>query len=229
MGTNFSMWKKQREALSEHFNLLFYDTRGHGKSKVTQGDYSADLLGNDVLALTEFLGINEFHFCGISMGGLIGQWLALNAIGRLKKLVISNTAAKIGTEAGWNSRIKIVTENGLSSILEATAERWFTEIFNENHKDEVDEILKNFAETPLQGYVSNCAMVRDADFRDDLNKIDTPTLIISGKHDLVTTIDDGHFLQENIKNSEHQILETCHLSNFEQPTEFNQALIQFLK
>ena len=138
LGTNFSMWEKQREEISEHFNLLFYDTRGHGKSEVTAGDYSADLLGNDILQLTEFLGIKEFYFCGISMGGLTGQWLALNAEGRIKKLIASNTAARIGTAQGWNSRIKNVSENGLSSILEATAERWFTESFNTNHKNEVD-------------------------------------------------------------------------------------------
>lgn len=228
LGTNFSMWKKQHEEISKHFNILFYDTRGHGKSEVTEGDYSAELLGNDILQLTEFLGIHYFYFCGISMGGLIGQWLALNGEGRIKKLIISNTAAKIGTGEGWNSRIKSVSENGLSSILEATAERWFTESFNKNHKNEVDGILKNFAETPLRGYISNCAMVRDADFRNDLFKISIPTLIISGKYDEVTTVEDGVFLQTNIKNAEHVILETCHLSNFEKPTELNSAVIQFL-
>lgn len=228
LGTNFSMWEKQREEISKYFNILLYDTRGHGQSEVTKGDYSAELLGNDLLQLTESLGINEFYFCGISMGGLIGQWLALNSNGRLKKLMISNTAAKIGTAEGWNSRIKSVSGNGLSSILDATAERWFTDSFNKNHKNEVDGILENFSETPLQGYISNCAMVRDADFRNDLDKINIPTLIISGKYDEVTTVEDGNFLQKNIRNAEHIILETCHLSNFEKPTEFNSAIIQFL-
>ena len=228
LGTNFSMWEKQREEISKYFNIMFYDTRGHGKSEVTEGDYSAELLGNDILQLTEFLGIKEFYFCGISMGGLIGQWLALNADGRLKKLIISNTAAKIGTAEGWNSRIKSVSENGLSSILGATAERWFTESFNKNHKNEVDGILKNFAETPLQGYISNCAMVRDADFRNELYRTNIPTLIISGKYDEVTTVEDGNFLQKNIRNAEHIVLETCHLSNFERPTEFNSVVVQFL-
>ena len=142
--------------------------------------------------------------------------------------MISNTAAKIGTAEGWNSRIKSVSGNGLSSILDATAERWFTDSFNKNHKNEVDGILENFSETPLQGYISNCAMVRDADFRNDLDKINIPTLIISGKYDEVTTVEDGNFLQKNIRNAEHIILETCHLSNFEKPTEFNSAIIQFL-
>lgn len=228
LGTNLSMWKKQREDFSQHFNLLFMDTRGHGESEVFDGEYSAELLGNDVLQLTQLLGIHEFHFCGISMGGLIGQWLTINS-GRVKKAVIANTAAKIGTTEGWNHRIQTVSQNGLSSILDATAQRWFTPDFNRTNSMEVAEILKNFAQTSPSGYIANCAMVRDADFTNNLSNIDIPVLIISGKYDDVTNVEDGNFLQQNIKNSKHQILEASHLSNFEQPKAFNEAVLAFLK
>lgn len=155
-------------------------------------------------------------------------WLALNSNGRAKRIVLANTAARIGTREGWNSRIETVLENGLSSILPATAERWFTAGFNENHPLKVQNILNDFAQTPLEVYVANCAMVRDADFTKDLHAIQTPVFIISGKYDQVTTPEHGNSLQKQISGSEHIVLEACHLSNFEKPTEFNHALIQFL-
>lgn len=229
LGTNFSMWNPQIEALSQEYNLLFQDTRGHGQSNVTSGEYSAELLGKDVLALLDFLNIEKFAFCGLSMGGLIGQWLGIHAKGRIEKLIICNTAAKIGTQKGWNQRIATVSENGLVNIVPATAERWFTEKFRASSYDQIQPILDVFAKTDVAGYCSNCAMVRDADFRTQLHEIEAPTLVICGTEDTVTTVEDGKFMQEQIPNAQLKAFYAAHLSNVEAATEFNQALLDFLK
>lgn len=229
LGITFSMWAKQEGEISKYFNILFYDTRGHGESETTEGDYSAELLGNDVLELTKNLGIENFHFCGLSMGSLIGQWLALNGGNRVQKVILCNTAAKIGTEQGWNERIQLVNEKGLESVAESTPEKWFSDDFIQNKKDEVDEIITQFKKNSTKGYTSNCAMVRDADFRENLQNIDKPILIISGSQDPVTTVADGNEMQKQIKNSEHIILNAKHLSAFERPIEFNEAILKFLK
>ena len=228
LGTNFSMWVKQKKEISKHFNILFSDTRGHGESETTDGDYSAELLGNDVLQLTKELGIQTFYFCGLSMGGLIGQWLALNAGDRVKKLIISNTSPKIGHAETWNDRIKLVNKQGLEPVAAATPEKWFTDDFIKNEEEQVQQIMEKFKNNSPKGYAANCAMVRDADFRDELKNINIPVLIISGDQDPVTTVEDGNKMQKQIAGSEHVILNAKHLSAFEKPTEFNDAIIQFL-
>lgn len=229
LGTNYSMWTKQEAEVSKYFNILFYDTRGHGESETTEGAYSAELLGKDVLALTKSLNIEKFHFCGLSMGSLIGQWLALNGGDRVQKIILCNTAAKIGTEESWNERIELVLEKGLETVAEATPAKWFSDGFIKDNKDDVDQILAAFKKNSPEGYASNCAMVRDADFRDGLEAISKPVLIISASLDPVTTVADGNEIQMKIQNSEHIILNAKHLSAFEKPAEFNEALLKFLQ
>lgn len=228
LGTNFTMWNKQIEALSNQFNILLSDTRGHGETEVTEGEYSAELLGNDILELTQNLGIESFHFCGLSMGGLIGQWLALQGGERVRKVVLCNTAARIGTEETWNDRITLVKEQGLESVAAGTPAKWFSDDFIEKEKDQVEEIISNFKKNSPEGYAANCAMVRDADFRDQLKKISKPVLIIAGTLDPVTTVEDGKWMRNEIKNAELVTIDARHLSAFEKPDEFNQALIEFL-
>lgn len=228
LGTHFTMWDKQINALSEYFNILLSDTRGHGKTEVTAGEYTAELLGNDVLELTENLGIESFHVCGLSMGGLVAQWLAINGGERVKKAVLCNTAAKIGSEDGWNDRINLVKKEGLEPVAEGTPSKWFTDDFIENEKGQVEEIITKFKQNSPEGYAANCAMVRDADFRNELKNIQKPILIIAGSQDPVTTVDDAKWMQNEIKNSELVTIDAKHLSAFEKPTEFNKELIQFL-
>lgn len=228
LGTQFSMWAGQEEALSAHFNLLFYDTRGHGHSEATSGDYSAELLGNDILQLTIKLGIDKFHFCGLSMGGLIGQWLAINGGSKVEKVILCNTSPKIGDEKSWNDRIDLVGREGLKPVADGTAIKWFTDDFIQTEKEEVSEILSRFMDNSPAGYQSNCAMVRDTDFRENLKEIDQPVLIVAGSGDPVTTADDARNMHSQIKNSQLVILNARHLSAFERPKEFNEAVLRFL-
>lgn len=128
------MWDEQVAAFSEHFRVLRFDTRGHGQSLVTEGPYSIEQLGRDVLAMLDQLNLDKVHFCGLSMGGLIGQWLGINAGERLHKLVVCNTAAKIGDPSGWNPRIETVLRDGKAAMValrDASIARWFTPDFAE--------------------------------------------------------------------------------------------------
>lgn len=229
LGTDLTMWDKQVELLGQQFNILRYDTRGHGKSVVTEGEYSIEMLGKDVLHLLDHLKIEKVNFCGLSIGGLTGQWLGIHAPHRLNKLILSNTAAKIGNTEGWNTRIETVQKNGLNSIVSGTQERWFTPEFVSENKETVDAVLDSFVKTPLAGYTSCCAAVRDADFTAEISKISVPTLIICGTEDAVTTVKDGEFFTSKIPNATLVTLRAAHISNIEQAADFTKQLIEFIK
>ncbi|MDF0709224.1 3-oxoadipate enol-lactonase [Flagellimonas okinawensis] len=229
LGCNLSMWSEQIAYLKNHVNLLTYDTRGHGKSEVTPGEYTTELLGKDVLALADRLHIEKFSFCGLSMGGLIGQWLGIHAGNRLNRLILANTAAKIGTETGWNDRIAFVKKNGMDSLAEGSKERWFTNEFRSSHPDIVQDLANQIIHIDVNGYMGNCAAVRDADFREDLNQIVSKTLIISGNKDEVTTVEHGKFLEKGIPNATHVQVRAAHLSNVEKAQEFSEQVLQFIQ
>ncbi|MBB3104630.1 3-oxoadipate enol-lactonase [Azomonas macrocytogenes] len=232
LGTNLSMWDVQIPAFSEHLRVLRYDTRGHGGSLVTPGAYSIDQLGRDVLAMLDALKIQTFNFCGLSMGGLIGQWLGINAGERLDKLVLCNTGAKIGTDEIWNERIDSVQAGGghaMRNLRDASIGRWFTPAFAEAKPEDAGAIADMIAATSPQGYAANCAAVRDADFREQIGTITAPTLIVCGSHDPVTTLEHGRFMQERIPGAQLIELETAHLSNVEARDDFTHPVLAFLR
>ena len=225
LGTDLSMWDKVVHILRNHLNILRYDTRSHGQSTSSSDFLTIAELGQDVISLLDQLKLGKVYFCGLSMGGLIGQWLGIHHPERFKKIIIANTAAKIGTADGWNARIAQVKEHGLQSIVEGTAQRWFTPAFRQNHPDVVNEVLEKFGHTSLQGYMANCAAVRDADFREELQNLKVPTLVISGTQDEVTTPADGNFLASRIPRSRHVQLNANHLSSVELPVEFARDIL----
>ena len=228
LGTNFSMWDPQTPALAKQFRVLQYDTRGHGQSSVTPGPYGVELLGRDVLGLLDFLRLDRVHFCGLSLSGLTGMWLGVHAAGRLNKLVLCNTAAKIGTLETWNARIESVRRDGMQAIASAAIERWFTPEFRADAPDAVATAQRMIEETPPEGYAGCCAAVRDFDFREALAAIRLPTLVISGTRDPATPTADGRFLAQRIAGAQFAELPTSHLSNFEAPEQFTSTLIRFL-
>jgi 3-oxoadipate enol-lactonase len=231
LGTDLHMWDAQVEALSKTFRVLRYDTRGHGKSLVSQGPYTIEQLGQDVLALLDALNIESAHFCGLSMGGLIGQWLGIHANDRLHKLILCNTAAKIGTPDIWNQRIALLESEGtqgMASLASTAPQRWFTPEFTQQHPDKVKAVTDVLAATSPQGYAACCAAVRDADFLKHVGAITVDTLIICGSHDAVTTVADGHYLQNHIHGSQLSDYYAAHLSSVELGQVFTLRVTEFL-
>ncbi|NQD91817.1 3-oxoadipate enol-lactonase [Pseudomonas sp. CrR25] len=232
LGTDLHMWDAQIPAFTEHLRVLRYDTRGHGHSLVSPGFYSIEQSGRDVLALLDALDIAKAHFCGLSMGGLIGQWLAINAGERLDKLVLCNTAAKIASPEVWNPRIDTVLRDGqaaMRALRDASIARWFTAEFAAAEPDQVELLVAMLAQTSPQGYAANCAAVRDADYRKRLDAVRVPTLIVAGGADPVTTVADSRFMVERIAGAQLLELSAAHLSNVEAAAAFSQAVLAFLK
>ena len=170
LGTNLSMWDPQIPALAEHFRVLRYDTRGHGQSSVTAGPYSITQLGRDVVGLLDAVGIERAHFCGLSMGGVTGMWLGVYAPERINRLVLCNTAAKIGAADMWNARIETVRTNGLSAVAETQAQRWFTPAFIAKAPDVIAATRQMIASTSPDGYAANCGAIRDMDQRETISR-----------------------------------------------------------
>src|ERR1700686_1299447 len=228
LATNFGMWDAQMPDLHKHFRVLRYDTRGHGQSEVTPGPYSFEQLGRDGLALADEVDMDKFSFCGLSMGGVTGMWLGINAGKRLHKLALCSTAAKIGNPDTWNARIAAVRKGGMKSIAAATMERWFTARFREREPQAVERIKHMVESTSTDGFIANCEALREADFRESITKISTPTLVISGTYDTGTTPADGKFLAKQIPSSRYAELDAAHLSNIEQREAFTQEVSSFL-
>ncbi|WP_165672218.1 3-oxoadipate enol-lactonase [Metapseudomonas otitidis] len=231
LGTDLHMWDAQVPAFTRHFRVLRYDTRGHGQSLVSEGPYRIEQLGRDVLALLDALDIPKAHFCGLSMGGLIGQWLAINAPERIQRLVLCNTAARIGTPEVWNPRIDVVLAGGaqaMADLRDASISRWFTPDFAEAQPEKVEAIVGMLARTSPQGYAANCAAVRDADFREQLAVIQAPTLVVCGSGDPVTTPEHGRFMQAHIAGAELVEFPAAHLSNVQAGEAFSQRVLVFL-
>ena len=229
LGTTLDMWDAQLPEFARRFRLLRYDTRGHGESQVTPGPYSAELLGKDVLALTEALNLVQFSYCGLSMGGLIGQWLGLNAGSRLQKLILCNTGAKIGNDEGWNARIASVTNEGMAETAAGAIGRWFTPEFAAAEPQTVETVRQQLLGCDPLGYAANCAVVRDADFRERLGGISHPLLFVAGSRDPVTTVADAEFVVGRVPNARLVSLDAAHLSNIGARTAFDAAVIEFLE
>ncbi|HXJ04155.1 MAG TPA: 3-oxoadipate enol-lactonase [Candidatus Acidoferrum sp.] len=228
LGENFSMWDAQMPVFQKSFRVLRYDTRGHGQSSVTPGPYTIEQLAKDVLALLDKLDCSRVHFCGLSMGGQTGMWLALNASTRVQKMILSNTAAKIGTPEMWNPRIETVRNNGMKSISKAVIERWFSAAYRAKYPDIVATTEGMLESVNPDGYIANCAAVRDFDARETVAAIHVPTLVISGTHDAATTPADGRYLAAHIAGARYAELNAAHLSNIEDREHFNSEVSTFL-
>jgi 3-oxoadipate enol-lactonase len=228
LGTTLDMWAPQMPALLRQFRVLRHDARGHGRSEVTPGPYTIAQLGGDVLALMDHLGIARAHFCGLSMGGMIGMWLGAHHAGRLDRLVLCNTAAKIGSPDTWNPRIAKVEAEGMASIVDLVLERWFTAGFRQRAPQQVAVVRDMLLNTAPAGYSANCAAVRDMDQRDEIASIEVPTLVIAGAHDGSTPAADGRAVADAIPGARYVELDAAHLSNWEQSEQFTQALLGFL-
>jgi 3-oxoadipate enol-lactonase len=228
LGETLEMWNPQMPVFEKQFRVLRYDTRGHGRSSVTPGPYTIEQLARDVVGLLDQLQLDRVYFCGLSMGGQTGMWLALNAADRFHKLVLCNTAAKIGTPEIWNPRIEAVRKGGMKSISTAVMERWFSAEYRAKSADVVASTKLTFEASNPDGYVANCAAIRDFDAREVVAAISVPTLVIAGTHDAATTPAEGRYLADRIAGARYVELNAAHLSNIENRDGFNAELGAFL-
>jgi 3-oxoadipate enol-lactonase len=228
LGTNLHMWDDQVAPLTRHFRLVRYDRRGHGKSSVPKGPYSMARLGRDVVAVLDGLGIDKINWCGLSMGGMVGQWLGANAPNRIDKLILSNTSSYFPDKAMWDGRIKFVRENGLPAIVDANMERWFTKEFRERSPQAMEKMREMFVATKLDGYVGCGEAIRDMDHRPLLAKISAPTLVIAGRHDPATPLEGNEFIRQHIPGAKIAVLEAAHIANIEQPKAYADTVLEFL-
>jgi 3-oxoadipate enol-lactonase len=229
LGTNLAMWDVQIPTLAQKFRVVRYDSRGHGLSKVTPGPYTIAGLGGDVISLLDALRIPTAHYCGLSVGGLIGQWLGINASKRFKSLTLCNTAARIGTTDGWNTRIAAINEGGMAPIANGVVSRWLTEDFAKRAPATVEAARQMLLHTPPEGYVATCAAIRDEDLREAISRVNLATLVISGAQDTATTPADGRFVAEKIRGAQYLELNAAHLSNIEAAELFTVALLKFVE
>jgi 3-oxoadipate enol-lactonase len=231
LASNLSMWDPQMTVLASRYRILRYDTRGHGGTDAPAGPYSLDELTEDVRALLQALGITRTHFIGLSMGGMIGQIMALKYPQLLQSLVLCDTMSRVPTEAKplWDDRIHVAEAQGMEPLVEPTLARWFTEPFRQRGSAVLDHVRTMIRTTPPRGYAGCCHAIAALNLTDQLNAITLPTLIIVGEDDPATPLAASRVIHEQMKGSALVILKSAaHLSNLEQPEAFNQALMAFL-
>lgn len=228
LGCTLQMWEPQMAALTKVFRVIRYDRRGHGKSDPGVTPYSIERFGRDVLAILDDLNIARAHWCGISMGGMVGQWLAANAGERFDRMILANTACYYPDPSNWDARIKAVRDGGLAAIADTVMTGWFTADFREHAPQVVARMKAMLLSTPPAGYLACCEALRTLDQRELLGSISNPTLVIAGRHDASTPVAAGEFIRSRIPKASMTILDAAHISSVEQADAFTEAVIGFL-
>lgn len=228
LGTTLDMWAPQVDVLARTHRVLRYDTRGHGRSDAPAGAYSLDRLGRDVVELLDGLRIEAVDFCGLSLGGMIGQWLGYQAPERLRRLVLANTSAYMGPPSGWQGRIETVGRAGMEAVVAPLLERWFTTAFRLASPAVVETVSADLRALDAGGYIGCCAAIRDMDLRPTARLIGAPTLVLGGAEDPATPPDHSRYLADQVPGASLAFLDAAHLSNIERPQEFTAAVRRFL-
>jgi 3-oxoadipate enol-lactonase len=229
LGCDLAMWDEQARELSADFRVIRFDMRGHGRSDPPHGDFMLGRLGQDAIAVLNAAGVKRAHLCGLSLGGITAQWLAIHAPERLKRLILGNTAARIGTVETWQTRHDTVLKHGVGAIADAVIGRFFSEGFRAKSPSIVAGFRQALLATSPVGYAGCCAALRDADLRAEIRHIAAPTLVIGGTQDVSTPIADAEFLADGIAGAGLAIMDTAHLSNVEKPAEFTAHIQKHLE
>lgn len=228
LSSTLAMWERQISEFSKHFRILRYDHRGHGGSDVPPGPYTIDLLARDAKELIEKLDVAPVAFCGLSLGGMVGMWLAANAPHLLTRAVFANTSAYFGNPDIWNQRIASVEANGMQAAAEATIQRWLTQDFRDANPEITQKTFDMIANNSAAGYIAAAPGVRDVDLREALPRITTPSLVIAGALDPSTPPAMSEAILETIPDARLAILDSAHMSNIEKTDEFNRLVVSFL-
>lgn len=226
------MWRPQTEAFAQTHRVLLFDTRGHGRSDAPHGPYTMEALGRDTFELLSALAIDRAHFVGLSMGGMIGQELALKHPDRIASLTIADSTSRWPSDAIelFAGRARQAAEQGMDSLVETTLGRWFTPAFHESNPEDVARIGDMIRNTPVGGYAGCSYAIPRINYTHRLKEISCPVLVLVGAEDIGTVPALSREIHENCPGSElFEIDNASHLSNVEQPEAFNKALFSFLK
>jgi 3-oxoadipate enol-lactonase len=230
VGCDLTLWDAQASTLRERYRVIRYDARGHGRSEATRGDYEVEQLASDAIAILGELEIAAVHWCGLSLGGTVGQWLAIHQPDLLLSLTLADTAARLGTVDGWQSRIDAVRASGTRAIADASMTRFFSDRFRAADRATVDRFRAILSQTSDDGFAGCCAVLRDCDFRAQLSRIHAATLVICGDSDIPTPPQDSEDLANGIAGAELVFLPGVgHLSAVEAPEAFTAALAAHLE
>ncbi|ARP85677.1 alpha/beta fold hydrolase [Bordetella genomosp. 9] len=228
IGTDMSMWDGIMPALLERFQVLRYDMRGHGGSDVPCGPYSLDRLGRDALELMDVLELARVDVLGLSLGGMVAQWLAMHFPERIDRLVLAHTAAYLGPAAQWEPRIRTILQAPAEQTAEAFLVNWFPAAMRERDDPALAPFRAVLLRTQAKGIAGCLAAVRDMDMRRGLALIDRPTLVIGGRFDTVTSAQHSEELAAGIPGAALVLLPAVHMSNVELPEAFIDTVGQFL-
>jgi 3-oxoadipate enol-lactonase len=231
LAADLAMWDPQMEALTTKYRVLRYDTRGHGGTDAPAGAYTLQQLAEDARALLQTLGVTKTHWIGLSMGGMIGQTLALSSPGLFLSLALCDTSSRVPAEARpvWQERIKMAETQGMEPLVEPTIGRWFTAPFREQRNDVVDTVRTRIRTTSPRGYAGCCAAIAQLDLTDKISAIKLPTLIVVGEEDQGTPVAASQAIHGKIVGSQLEIIKSAaHLSNLEQPEAFTRIVTSFL-
>ncbi len=231
LGTTLEMWEPQMAALEPIAQLVRFDLRGHGRSPVPAGPYGIDDLGSDVLRLMDDLQIERASYCGLSIGGMVGQWLAINAPDRLDRLILVCTGAFLPPADPWLERAAAVRAAGTTEVIaDAVVGRWFTEPFAGTHPDIVDRHRAMIAATDPGGYAACLAAIATMDLRAGLPSVTTPTLVLSAAQDSSIAPSHGRLIADAIRGSRYELLDpAAHLATVERADAVNDLIADFLR
>jgi 3-oxoadipate enol-lactonase len=228
LGSNLEMWDDQANVLRERFRLVRYDQRGHGGSPVPSGPYKIEDLGLDLLALLDRLEIERVSICGLSIGGLVGMWLASEDPGRVERLVLCCTAARFDPDM-YDARALQVRAEGVGSISDTVLERWFTPEFRASRPETLEWAESMLLGTPTEGYAGCCEVLRDADVRERLQDVRAPTLVIAGAEDPAASVEQAEEIRDSIPGARLAVIENAaHLANIEQPEAVTREILDHL-
>jgi 3-oxoadipate enol-lactonase len=232
LACSLAMWDPQMQALQTDYRVLRYDTRGHGGSDAPAGAYTLDQLGADATGLMDALEIDKVHWVGLSLGGMIGQCLALNHAARLHSATLCDTMAALpeGAAGIWGPRIETARSQGMMALAEPTLQRWFTPPYLEKNPPRVGRIRELIVTTPVDGFTGCCEAILGLNYLNRLSAVDVPVLIIVGKDDFGTPVAASEAMHAQMPGSQLVVLDdAAHLANVEQAEAFNKALLPFLK
>ena len=227
LGTTLELWDRNVDAWTPSLRVLRYDARGHGGSDVPPGPYSVEQLGRDVLGLLDELGIERASFCGTSLGGATGLWLAANVPERIERLVVACSSARFGEPDRWRERAQLVRAGGVEAIADVVVSRWFTA---DASRELVDVHRAMLVSTPRDGYVATCEAVGGWDFRDRVGEISTDTLVIAAAEDRAAPLEYSELIADRVPSSRLVVLDrAAHLANVERADAFSELVVEHVR